>query len=62
MPVRDYYHEVVCDALQKDDWTITHDPYRLKLARKKNLYVDFGAEQLIFTFDIDKKEVVKWMI
>jgi XisH protein len=47
MPVRDYYHEVVCNALQKDGWTITHDPYRLKLARKKNLYIDLGAEQLI---------------
>ncbi|MBP0019588.1 MAG: XisH family protein [Cyanobacteria bacterium SBLK] len=47
MPARDYYHEVVCNALKKDGWTITHDPYRLKLARKKNLYIDLGAEQLI---------------
>lgn len=47
MPARDYYHEVVCNALKKDNWTITHDPYRLKLARKKNLYIDLGAEQLI---------------
>jgi XisH protein len=37
----------VRDASQKDGWTITHDPYRLKLARKKNLYIDLGAEQLI---------------
>lgn len=47
MPARDYYHEVVRNALQKDGWTITHDPYRLKLARKKNLYIDLGAQQLI---------------
>jgi hypothetical protein len=47
MPARDYYHAIVRDALQKDGWTITHDPYRLKLARKKNLYIDLGAEQLI---------------
>lgn len=47
MPVRDYYHNVVCNALKKDGWTITHDPYRLKLARKKNLYIDLGAERLI---------------
>jgi XisH protein len=47
MPARDYYHEVVRTALQKDGWTITHDPYRIKLARKKNLYIDLGAEQLI---------------
>ncbi len=47
MPARDYYHKVVRKALEKDGWTITHDPYRLKLARKKNLYIDLGAEQLI---------------
>lgn len=47
MPARDYYHGIVCNALRKDGWTITHDPYRLKLARKKNLYIDLGAEQLI---------------
>lgn len=32
MPARDYYHDIVCHALQKDGWTITHDPYRIKLA------------------------------
>jgi len=47
MPVRDYYHEIVCKALTKDGWQITHDPYRLKLSRKKNLYIDLGAERLI---------------
>jgi hypothetical protein len=47
MPARDRYREIVRNALQKDGWTITHDPYRLKLARKKNLYIDLGAEQLI---------------
>ncbi|NEQ81860.1 MAG: fatty-acid oxidation protein subunit alpha [Moorea sp. SIO2I5] len=35
------------NALQKDGWTITHDPYRLKLTIKKNLYIDLGAERLI---------------
>lgn len=47
MPARDYYHDIVRNALQKDGWTITHDPYRLKLARGKNLFVDLGAERLI---------------
>ncbi|MGK7918680.1 MAG: element excision factor XisH family protein [Trichodesmium sp.] len=47
MPARDYYHNTVKSALQKDGWTITHDPYRLKLARGKNLFVDLGAERLI---------------
>lgn len=47
MPARDYYHDMVCHALQKDGWTITHDPYRIKLARGKNLFVDLGAQKLI---------------
>jgi hypothetical protein len=47
MPARDFYHDVVKTALQKDGWTITHDPYRLKLTRGKNLFVDLGAERLI---------------
>jgi len=47
MPARDYYHDTVRNALIKDGWTITHDPYRLKLARGKNLFVDLGAERLI---------------
>ena len=47
MPARDYYHDVVKKAIQKDGWKITHDPYRIKLARGKNLFVDLGAERLI---------------
>jgi hypothetical protein len=47
MPARDLYHEIVKTALQKEGWKITHDPYRLKLTRGKNLFVDLGAERLI---------------
>ncbi|MGK7924131.1 MAG: element excision factor XisH family protein [Spirulina sp.] len=47
MPVRDTYHNVVKTAIEKDGWSITHDPYRLKLTRGKNLFVDLGAERLI---------------
>lgn len=47
MPAKDLYHDAVKHALQKDGWTITHDPYRLKLARGKNLFVDLGAERLM---------------
>ncbi len=47
MPARDYYHDIVCHALQKDGWTITHNPYRIKLARGKNLFIDLGAQKLI---------------
>lgn len=47
MPARDYYHDVARNSIKKNGWTITHDPYRLKLARGKSLFVDLGAERLI---------------
>ena len=47
MPARDFYHNTVITALEKAGWKITHDPYRLKLARGKNLFVDLGVERLI---------------
>lgn len=43
MPQRDIYHDTVKNALIKDGWTITHDPYLLEFGRR-NLYVDIGAE------------------
>lgn len=47
MPARDYYHNVVRNSIEKDGWVITHDPYRLKLKRGKNLFIDLGAERLV---------------
>ena len=45
MPQRDIYHDAVKNALIKDGWTITHDPYRLPLD-EGNVFVDLGAETL----------------
>jgi len=47
MPARDIYHTPIRNALEKDGWKITHDPYRLKLSRGKNLFIDLGAERLL---------------
>ena len=47
MPAKDIYHQAVKNAMLKDGWTITHDPFRIRLARGKNLFVDLGAERLI---------------
>ena len=47
MPARDIYHDQIRSALEKDGWKITHDPYRIKLSRGKNLFIDLGAERLI---------------
>jgi hypothetical protein len=46
MPARDIYHDQVRNALIKDGWTITDDPYRLQFG-PKDLYVDLGAERVI---------------
>ena len=46
MSRRDTYHQAVKNALLKDGWTITHDPFHLKWG-KKDLYVDLGAERLL---------------
>lgn len=43
---KDKYHEHVKQALIKDGWTITHDPYRLKIG-SKDIFIDLGAERLL---------------
>ncbi len=46
MPRKDTFHEVMKNALIKDGWNITHDPYTLEFNRE-TLYVDLGAEATI---------------
>ncbi|MBD2552969.1 XisH family protein [Limnothrix sp. FACHB-708] len=46
MPAKDIFHNCVKNSLVKAGWTITHDPFRIRLTRK-NLFVDLGAERLI---------------
>jgi hypothetical protein len=50
MAVKDIYHDQVRNALEKDGWTITHDPLTITLEdTRDNLFVDLGAERLIPT-------------
>lgn len=46
MPRKDFYHEIVRLALEKDHWTITDDPLELTIGGVE-LYADLGAERLI---------------
>lgn len=46
MPNKDRFHDVVRNALKKDQWRITHDPLFLNFAQVE-MYVDLGAEPLI---------------
>ena len=43
---KDFYHENVRKALEKDGWRITHDPYRLEI-EEVTYNIDFGAEPLL---------------
>ena len=40
---RDKYHNEVRDALEKEGWIITHDPYKIMVGRRRG-YIDLGAE------------------
>lgn len=46
MPVKDLLHDCVKNALIKDGWKITDDPFRLRYKGRK-LYVDLGAERIL---------------
>jgi XisH protein len=43
---RDIFHDAVRHALEKDGWTITHDPLTIILSHT-NIQIDLGAERLI---------------
>lgn len=45
---RDFFHQQVKQALIKEGWVITHDPYWIKLADSDmNVYIDLAAERII---------------
>ncbi|MBJ7900999.1 MAG: fatty-acid synthase [Cyanobacteria bacterium RI_101] len=46
MPAKDIYHDSCKQALIKDGWHISHDPYNLKIG-KKDLFIDLAGEKLI---------------
>lgn len=46
MPAKDTYHDAVKNALIKDGWTITADPYPIKYEEIK-LFADLAGEKTI---------------
>ncbi len=50
MPQHDLHHDAVKNALVKDGWTVTHDPFTIKLDDLK-LYVDLAAEKPVLLND-----------
>lgn len=46
MAAKDKYHDLVKEALVKDGWKITHDPFRFKTGEVE-FKIDLGAEEVI---------------
>lgn len=58
MPQQDAYHSFVRNALVKDGWTITHDPFTIRLEDVK-FYVDLAAEKFIETNGEKRKVAIE---
>ena len=58
MPAKDIYHNEVKNALIKDGWTITADPYFIKY-EDAELYADLAAQKLIAAERQGQKIVVE---
>jgi XisH protein len=58
MPAKDIFHQAVRHALEKDGWTITHDPLLLRY-ELGNLYIDLGAEKVLAAEQAGKKIAVE---
>ncbi|OAB60976.1 XisH protein [Leptolyngbya valderiana BDU 20041] len=58
MPAKDVYHDAVKNALIKDGWTITFDPYLIKYAEVK-LVADLAVEKSIAATKGDRQIVIE---
>ncbi|MEZ2276993.1 MAG: XisH family protein [Microcoleus anatoxicus] len=47
MSAKDIFHNTVRSALEKDGWTITHDPLFLQPSQRAKMKIDLGAEKLL---------------
>lgn len=46
MAAKDIFHDLVKQALQNEGWSVTHDPFKIMLGRRRG-YIDLGAEREI---------------
>jgi len=58
MPAKDKIHEALVAALEKDGWTITNDPYFVRVGRKK-AFVDLAADKIIAATKENRKIAVE---
>jgi hypothetical protein len=58
MPARDFFHDAVRNALTKDGWTITDDPYVIEYKEVK-LFADLAAERTLAAQRDERRIVVE---
>ena len=58
MPRYDLYHNTVKNALVKDGWVITDDPFVIEF-KGLRLYADLGAEKLLAAAKQERKIVIE---
>ena len=58
---RDIIHQAVKEALEKDKWKITHDPFKLEIGTKFPLEVDLAAEKFLAAEKGINKKVLQWI-
>jgi hypothetical protein len=58
MSARDLFHNAVKHGLQKESWTVTHDPLELEL-EEITFKIDLGAERLIAAEKAEEKIAVE---
>ncbi len=56
---RDLFHNIVREALEKEGWIITHDPYPLHSRKEGGLSTDIGAEKIILAENHLKKIAIE---
>ena len=57
---KDIIHQAVKNALIKDGWTITADPYPLRF-EDKSLMADLKAERVLLAQRDSREEVIQWI-
>jgi len=58
MPAKDLFHDCVKNALIEEGWTITDDPFPIRVGSVE-MYIDLGAEKIIAAEKADQKIAVE---
>jgi hypothetical protein len=59
MSRKDQFHQAVKNAIEKDGWLITHDPFTIQISEAVKLKIDLGAESTIAAQREQKKIAIE---